>query len=161
MKHPRLSTLQDYFENEMNEIQIGLLKEHLLDCDQCTLILSQMAKVDNKVKSVSRIPISEQTKKRIFTEAKARLQAKRNKLDVDQHCARNREERMKELKDLLRNALSEFRAPALQVASLGTVIGFIVLAIQTEQPIVSKPLTEGVVIYTHGEKDSPIEGEIE
>ena len=85
MKHPKLSTLQDYFENELNEVQSGLVKGHLLDCDQCTGILSQMAKVDTSVRKTTKTVISDELKSRIFSDAKVLLEAKRKKM-IQQCC---------------------------------------------------------------------------
>lgn len=161
MKHPKLSMLQDYLENELNKIQSGLVKEHLLDCDQCTLILSQIAKVDTTIKSGARIPVSVQTKNRIFADAKNVLQEKRKKIETAQDSANLHKKLFQELLDFLRNMVNEFKAPVFQLASLTLVIGFIFSTAQTKQLIVNKPLSDDVVVYTHGEKDSPLEGDIE
>lgn len=159
MKHPKLSTLQDYFENELNEVQSGLVKGHLLDCDQCTGILSQMAKVDTSAKKTTKTIISDELKSRIFSDAKIYLEGKRKKIEMAENDSKAAEEWFRGMGALAQNAIFEFKVPAFQLASLSILIGYIVTVNQVEKVIERKPLSEEVVVYTHGEHDSSVEGE--
>ncbi len=159
MKHPKLSTLQDYFENELNEVQSGLVKGHLLDCDQCTGLLSQMAKVDTSAKKTTKTVISDELKNRIFSDAKVLLEAKRKKIAMAENNSKATEEWFQGMGALVQNAISELKVPAFQLASLSLLIGYIVTVNQVEKVIEQKPLSEEVVIYTHGEHDSSVEGD--
>jgi len=159
MKHPKLSTLQDYFENELNEVQSGLVKGHLLDCDECTMMLSQMAKVDTCLKKTAKSVVSDALKSRIFSDAKVLLEAKRKKIEVAENYSKATEEWFQSMGALVQNAISELKVPVFQLASLSILIGYIVTVNQVEKVIEKKPLSEEVVVYTHGEHDSSVEGD--
>lgn len=159
MKHPSFSTLQDYFENELNQIRSELVKDHLLDCDKCTSILSQMAKVDTRFKSAGTMTVPEHLKQRIFSDAKAMLEEKRKQIEEHNQRTKPFDEWMQEMRLLVQQNLIEFKAPTLQLASLTLVIGFVVAANRNEQIVTTKPLSEEVVVYTHSEMSTHDEGE--
>ncbi len=158
MKHPQFSTLQDYFENELSDVQSRLLKEHLLDCNECSLILSQMAKVDTKFKSQNLRTVSSFTRERIFSDARRVLEEKKTKIHNAQKKAKVLEDWTQDMKDLIATAINDLRAPAFQLASVSAVIAFVIIANQSEQISINKPLSEEVVVYTHGENVT-VEGE--
>lgn len=159
MKHPKLSTLQDYFENELNLVQLDIVRDHLLDCDVCTKMLSQMAKVDTCAKNITTIVIPEELKRRIFSDAKILLEGKRTRIEIAENDSKVMEEWLDDMGALVQNAISELKVPAFQLASLSILIGYIATVNQVEKVIEQKPLSEEVVIYTHSEHDSSVEGE--
>ncbi len=160
MKHPKLSTLQDYFENELNSVQSEILKNHLMDCNQCTLVLSQMAKVDVRFKMNTQEPISNAAKDKIFANAKVLLEMKRKKIADAQDKSKQFEEWHRGMKDLILNSFKEFKVPAFQLASLTLLLGYIVSVNQTIKIFKEKPLAEDVVVYFHDDNDLPNEGEL-
>lgn len=158
MKHPKLSTLQDYFENELNSVQVTLVKEHLLDCNECTFMLSQMAKVDTRFKTINKMLVSDELKNRIFSDAKKILEEKREKIQTSENHVRVREEWLQHYGELFQSAVSELKVPAFQLASVTILIGYIVASNQVDQTIVKKPLAEDIVVFT-SENASSTEGD--
>ena len=152
MKHPHLSVLQDYFENELNAVQTSLLKEHLINCDVCTGILSQIAKVDTSVKSIAPQKVSPVIRAKIFVDAKQLLVQKRLALEEEIQVALNRvqarDEMVRATTNLWKEMLIELRLPALQLASVSIMVAVIIAANRDEQTTIHKPFPEDVIVTT-------------
>lgn len=140
MKHPRNEILQDYFENALNTYHEGLVKEHLLNCDQCTLILSQMTVIERKIKNDEAFKVSASVKDKILNSAKLKLEMKRTKVMLAettiQKKEEKREERLKKLEDFVRQSkkslLVEIKIPVIQACSISLLL-LTVIAIEKAQ----------------------------
>lgn len=149
MKHPQLRVLQDYIEYELNEVQSELVREHLLNCDQCSNVLAQMAKVDTRVRQRPETQVSEAARARLFADASALLARKRQQIAAEKRKVQEREEAMQDWRELFQNFLGEFRVPALQLAGLSAAVAILIVMNQTESITVYKPLSESVGVHGH------------
>lgn len=147
MKHPRHAVLQDYFENTLNEVQQQLVKEHLINCDQCTEMLSQFVQIENKIKHQESIEVSVEMKNKIFMNAQALLSAK-------SIVAKQREERQELLSTFVQEwkdvVFPEMRLPALQVCSASLVLTVLIIFAQmeTSEKRYYKPLSTDINVFT-------------
>jgi hypothetical protein len=131
MKHPKVYTLQEYFENHTDTQLSGKIKNHLSECDRCSLIVSEMAKIDilfAKTHSES-LPINK--KEILLNKAQTLLAQKRSSIDLQ---AKKRDElRIRKEKILDRvsdyqvSLFGEMKRPILQTTAL-----LIVCAVFTE-----------------------------
>ena len=135
MKHPSFEVLQDYFENAVDAKLEARVKAHLEHCDQCTKVLADFAIIENKVKSVAEVQVSQNAQARIFLEAAELLKSRR------------------EFKafaiDWKENIFPEIRIPALQLASVSLMLAtFIAIEkVQSTEEIVLEPLSNEVKVY--------------
>jgi len=152
MNHPQVSVLQDYFENELTTVQSTVVKEHLLNCDHCTSILAQMAKVDSSLKSIPQETVSLASKDRIFSDAKFLLSNKRAAIEAEARMAASRtharEAAIRASYQLWKDTWEDIRVPALQLASVSMVVAVLIAANRDEQVTVHKPFSEEVVVTT-------------
>lgn len=162
MKHPRLETLQDYFENALNTYQETLVKEHLLNCDTCTTVLGQMAAVEKKLSSLSALKVSEGTERKIFENAQALLTQKRLRKEEKQNVLDQRREDREKAIEYVRTwwteLLPELKVPALQVCSLSLILAVVVaVEKQNVEEEVYQPISTNVEVLTY--KDVPSDEE--
>ena len=147
MKHPRYEILQDYFENALNSVQEDLVKEHLLNCDDCTRILSDFTQIETKMKSAPIRMVSQDMKAKIFADAKLKLAQKKNLIQEKQ----NKKLKMKEfIEEWQRIVFPEIKIPALQIVSVSVLLAIVVLAGQMEdrKEEYYKPLSNDVHEFT-------------
>ena len=147
MKHPKNETLQDYFENILNENQERLIKDHLMDCDRCTRMLSEVGQIENKIKNQSPQEISIKMKNKIFTNAQLLLAEKRATI-------KKREDHLLVLSNFIDEwkefIFPEIKLPAMQVYSVSLVLTVVIIFAQLEddEKIFIKPLTTDVSVTT-------------
>lgn len=129
MKHPRYEILQDYFENALNSVQEGLVKEHLLNCDDCTRILSDFTQIETKMKSAPARMVSHDMKTKIFADAKLKLAQKKNLIQERQ----NKKLKLKEfIEEWQRIVFPEIKISAIQIVSVSVLLAIVILAGQIE-----------------------------
>lgn len=147
MKHPRHEVLQDYFENALNEVQEQLVKDHLMNCDQCTGMLSQFAQIENKIKYQAPLEVSAKMKNKIFMDAQTLLAKKSAALKQKEERQELLSAFVQEWKDVI---FPEIKIPALQVCSVSLVlIVFVIVAqMETGEKRYYKPLSTDVNIFT-------------
>jgi hypothetical protein len=155
MKHPKFEVLQDYFENVLNTYHESLVKDHLLDCDECTHMLSHFAVIETKLKNQKVIEVSETTKNKIFTAAKKMLSAKKEKQELEvamiQSRVDKREKLQKNFQEWKDSILPELKTPALQLCSLSIVL-FVLVAVEKGQGSpeeMYEPLNSDVKVFTY------------
>lgn len=160
MKHPLSSTLQEYFENELNDYQSHLVRDHLLNCNSCTHVLSQMAKVDTHFKNSKKAEVSCGLKARILTEANVLLAEKREiyqlKTESQQAKIIERKEKIRKINDKWIELASELKVPMIQLASVTAMITFLLLSNRVERKIIYEPFDDKVMVMTHSEYDAPL-----
>lgn len=122
MKHPSYKILQDYFECETSEEVSSKIKTHIEICDKCSLVLSEMAKIDVLFSTQEQEQVRVKIKDEVFTKAQLLLKQKRDSLQVSSDKKERRKEKMSEaisiLESLKQGALAEFKVPALQTAAI-------------------------------------------
>lgn len=163
MRHPTNSVLLDYFENALNPVQESLVKEHLLLCDDCTRILSEMAITERRLREVSAPSVSKGTEQRLFQEARLLLQEKRLQAESKVRSAEAREQRQREWHRRSRelwSTLQDLRTPALQFCSLSLVLVAIVTAekLTTDEEYRYEPISTKVESFEHNENIQAEEG---
>jgi hypothetical protein len=123
MKHPGLNVLQDYFEAETESLQI---KSHLEECDRCSRIISEMAKVDIYFSRDKSTEVSSEVKEKVFTNASKLLIARRKTITAGLEKKRSRQEKservLQKISKLRSDALSELKLPIMQSAALAMAI---------------------------------------
>ena len=124
--HPRLESLQDYFENALAPDLEARIRDHLLDCDHCTGVLADFVAIESRVKQLQKAQIPDASRTKTLREATRILAEKRKSLEdrrAAQELSHLQLERLrnyfKEWKVFL---YPELRAPALQVCSLSFVL---------------------------------------
>jgi hypothetical protein len=80
-KHPHYEILQDYFENALGTEKESLVKEHLLNCDQCTKVLADFTVIETRIRQAKTIEVSHAVRSKIFQNASALLEDRRKKFD--------------------------------------------------------------------------------
>lgn len=156
MKHPPVEILQDYFENALVQSLEKRVKEHLLVCDQCSMMLADFAVIETKVLKRQAPAISEHVQQRIFADAK-KLLAQRGH---QKQAQIERQEKIKELVHDWQEKLSfDWRVPALQFASLSIVLAA-VIAVESSQveEATYQPISTDVQVSTYQDV-TPQEGE--
>lgn len=123
MIHPSLKHIQDYFENEIkHDEDVQRVQKHLDSCDRCSLILSEMAKVDILVaKNNSKRP-SASIKLDTLNSGFAILAKKRAQADLDQKRKDRAYEALKGLQNLKQQAMKELTIPLLQTAVICIIL---------------------------------------
>lgn len=162
MKHPKLEVLQDYFENALNSVQEELVKEHLLNCDQCTKMLADFTVIEKVVKQQSVVKPSMAARAKTMQEAKALLAVRKNQEMAKLNAIAERKEKKARLHTYLQEwketLYPQIRIPAFQLASVAVLVMVVVAAerssVETE---VFEPLSDEVHEYTF--KESPTKGE--
>lgn len=155
MKHPQYEILQDYFENVLNPYHEKLVKDHLLDCDQCTRVLADFAVIETKLKKQPVLQISERTKNKIFADARKMFSARQDKEDQlivsAKERAAKREKIQKNFQEWRESIFPELKAPALQLCSLSIVL-MVIIAVEKGhggQEEMYEPLNSDVNVFTH------------
>jgi hypothetical protein len=128
--HPNLKQLQDYFENEKSNFDNDQLKKHLGECDKCSLVLSEMAKVDilfSKTKAT--VEVTELVKNETLSKANTLIAqiriAKNEKIERKEKRIEKVTSVITDINEIRRNALSELKLPALQAAAAMLVLGIV------------------------------------
>lgn len=161
MKHPSFKQLQDYFESEETGSFDFAIQRHMEQCDQCTKILEQMAKVDILFSKAEQMSLSQGVEDKIFSAASRLLEEKRQKIDVKNNQKLKRKERIdtaiKSFDDFKKNALSELKIPALQTAALSAFL-ILLTKYATTQTVIKnyKVISDDVQVITSelsGEED--------
>ncbi|MBA2403824.1 MAG: hypothetical protein H0V66_03555 [Bdellovibrionales bacterium] len=163
MKHPKHEILQDYFENVLNAYHENLVKEHLLDCDQCTEILSHFAVIETKLKNQKAMAVSEMTRNKIFSEAKNLLKVKQDKKVAAEALVQSRTDKREKLQKGFQEGresiFPELKIPALQLCSLSIVL-FVLVAVEKGQggeAEMYEPLNSEVEVFTYTEMPNEAE----
>lgn len=122
MKHPSFKELQDYFECESPDDLSIRVKNHTENCDKCSHVLSEMAKVDVLFSKQEQIQVPVEVKDEVLSKAKYLLKQKRNSIQLSTDKKEKRKEKISEaisvLESLKQGALAEFKIPALQTAAI-------------------------------------------
>ncbi len=147
MKHPRNETLQDYFENALNKIQEGVVKDHLMDCDRCTGMLSQIGQIENKLRNHLPLKVSAKMKNKIFFDAELLLAEKRSTIKEKEAQLLVLSNFIEEWKEII---FPEIKLPTMQVYSVSLVLAVVIIFAQTEneEKIFFKPLSTEVSVVT-------------
>lgn len=155
MKHPKHEVLQDYFENVLNPYHEKLVKDHLLDCDECTNMLAHFTVIETKLKSQKIISITESTKDKIFADARKMLTVQKEKKDLTAAVIQSRADKKEKLHQSFHewklSILPELKIPALQLCSLSIVL-FVLVAVEKGQggaEEMFEPLHSDVEVFTH------------
>lgn len=162
MKHPKLEVLQDYFENALNMVQEELVKEHLLNCDQCTRMLADLAVIEKVVKQQPALQPSAASRARTMSEAKALLALRKKQQQEKQAAITVRKEQkarlLSHLQEWKETLYPQIRIPAFQLASVAVLVMVVVAAERSSvEAEVFEPLSDEVQVYTFN--DSPMKGE--
>lgn len=153
MKHPTTYVLQDYFENALNPVQERIVKDHLLNCDKCTRILSEMSIIERKLKDAKTAAVPEALKLRILKDAGDLLQQKRQARFDKKNRQESRVQKQKEIFDSVRDMWEFFqtdlKTPALQFCSVSLVLVTIIAAEKLTANEVTryKPISTNVHSY--------------
>jgi hypothetical protein len=157
MKHPKYEVLQDYFENVLNVYHEGLVKEHLLDCDVCTNVLSHYAVIETKLKNQKVMNVTTSTKDKIFADAKKMLNVRQEKRDEQTVAVKQRADKKEKLQksfhDWKESILPELKMPALQLCSLSIVL-MVIVAVEKGQSgseEMYEPLSSDVEVFTYND----------
>jgi len=140
--HPSLKQLQDFFENEKSNFDNDQLKKHLSSCDKCSVILSEMAKVDilfSKTKET--VEVTELVKNETLSKANTLLSqirsAKNEKVERKEKRIEKVTNVITDINEIRRNALNELKLPVLQAAAAMLVLGVVTeysrTSIETEE----------------------------
>ena len=150
MKHPRFEVLQDYFENVLNPYHENIIKEHLLECDVCTKMLSHFATIETKLTNQKVVPVSDNTRKKIFLGAQQLLSAKK----VQKNAKELRKEKILEFwaewKEII---FPQIKIPILQLSSLSLVL-IVLVTIEKNQGGEEEmyvPLADSVQVLTYAD----------
>lgn len=113
MKHPSIKVLQDYFENEAESKTVDSLSNHIKNCNKCSLILSEIAKLDiifakSEVKDV---PLD--LKEKTMSKANLVLKRRRELLKEKSLKAQTKQSRRERV-----SAFVDLKMPALQASAL-------------------------------------------
>lgn len=158
MKHPATYVLQDYFENALNPVQEGLVKDHLLNCDECTKILTEMSIIERKMKEVKTSAVPEALRLRIFKDAGEILQQKRAAKIDRANLKESRIQKQQEIVDSIRGMWelfqNELRTPALQFCSVSLVLVTIIAAEKLTPNEVSRYEPISTQVHTYNFDDS-------
>lgn len=131
MKHPSFKILQDYFENETNSDKLRI---HLHNCQKCSVVLSEMAKVDVLFSKANEIKVRGEVKKATFSAASVLLKELRDKKEIKSAKQENRKDKIENLvrfvRDWKEDALGELKLPALQVGSMAIML-FVITKVAT------------------------------
>ncbi len=109
MKHPSFKDLQDYFEAELESREISM---HMENCNRCSEIMSEMAKVDILVSKLKKD--EEYSKKeKLFRDASKLLSQRRE--DIEKSTAKLNKKNQRKLKiNLMVSELSYLTADQLR-----------------------------------------------
>lgn len=136
MKHPSLHDLQDYFEGESTPKLESKIHQHLDECDRCSLILSEMAKVDILFSKHKKIEVTKKTKEAIFNEAFNLLDKKKEKIEFKSSLKEKRKDKVrdfsKKIEELLEFGFRELSNPIVHAASLALILGVVTEVARTE-----------------------------
>lgn len=136
MKHPSLVILQDYFEGELSNSKERLLQLHLEQCDRCSMVLSEMAKVDILFSKKEKIVVSQELKEKVFSDVFALLDKKIENKETKLNKKEERIAKVKtlstELKGLLDFGIRELSNPLVQAASLVLILGLVTEIARTQ-----------------------------
>ena len=76
MKHPSMCTLHDYVEDQLPALQSKIVKEHLMDCKECSQQVEDLMAVDQKFLTAAVVP-SDDLRQKIFAQCAPMLEQKR------------------------------------------------------------------------------------
>lgn len=157
MKHPSLKNLQDYFENELDTKHATAIKEHTDECQRCSLILSEIAKVDVLFSKAIKGNVSPEVKSQTLKRASTLLKQRRAKTSQRKESSRLRKEKLDQAQEAFINwhleALRELKIPALQAASLSLFLVVLTKLSTTQNLVIEDKLIDDSVqvIYSEGE----------
>ena len=134
MKHPSMKVLQDYFEAEINSKQ---LIQHVNECERCSLILSEMAKVDVLYQRTDKIEISLKTRESVFDNAKSLLNERKSKTESKSKRKEVQLNTIESIKNFHQGLLNEF-APLLIQSTAAVILIFLYTKISTTQTEIIK-----------------------
>ncbi len=161
MKHPSFKQLQDYFEAETNSERI---QEHLEECNRCSEIVGQMAKVDIIFSKSSKVEVSETIKKKIFHDASSLLRQRRELIQKNVNKKISRAELrtsiLKKIKELRDDALSELHLPIFQSAALTVLLIIITKVATTSTEIEYYEIIENDMTVVYSELEENIDENI-
>lgn len=157
MKHPKHEVLQDYFENVLNPYHVTMVKEHLMDCDQCTNMLSHFAVIENKLKKMQVVEVTAATKGKIFADAKKMLNVRKEKQEQAEALVKERLDQKEKLargfQEWKESIFPELKIPALQLCSLSIVL-LVLVAVEKGQGSYEEmyePLNSDVEVFTNND----------
>ncbi len=144
MKHPNYKILQDYFESESSEEVSSKIKSHIENCDKCSLVLAEIAKVDVLFSAQEQEQVRVKIKDEVFTKAQLLLMQKRDSLQVSSDKKERRKEKVSEaisiLESLKQGAFAEFKIPVLQTAAISLFLVVLTKVATTETYIEYKQI---------------------
>jgi hypothetical protein len=136
MKHPSIQNLQDYFENETKSSKSQLISTHVKSCDKCSLILSEMAKMDIIFSQSKSIAAPLNLRDKTLSKTNLILQKRREALKESQIEKKLKEERNEKVvsfvKNYKRSIFQDLKLPALQASALFILMGVITEISRTE-----------------------------
>lgn len=155
MKHPSLRQLQDYFENEVSEDFSTRIRKHLEECDRCSQILSEMAKVDIYFAKDKQFQIEPELKQEIFQNAKELLKYRKEKTDLKKQKRQVRKEQVSDfiskISEFREGAFSELKTPLLQTMAISLFLVIITKMGTTQTYIETKKIIKDDVEVIHSE----------
>jgi DNA polymerase II small subunit/DNA polymerase delta subunit B len=135
-KHPTIKDLQDYFESETNNQKTKSLSNHVKGCDKCSLVLSEMAKIDILFSKEIEKEIPKALRETTISKAKLALQFKRQALkakEIDLIAKSERKEKVVTfVRDYKRTLFQDLKLPAIQASALFVLMGVLTEISRTE-----------------------------
>ncbi len=157
MNHPSIKDIQNYFESIEDKSKTTSLKKHIESCDKCTLILSQMAKIDILLNKDSEVEVSTKVQAETFFKASSLLKEKRLNLKKEKIQKEIKLENIQVIKNFLTNytnsTLKNLKYPLAQASALLVLIAFLTEASRDKEIIQSEKIlkNEFSVVYAESE----------
>ena len=163
-QHPSLKTLQDYFSGEAEVEKLPRLKKHLAECDECSKILSEMAKVDILFSHSKKVLVSKKTKTEIMKKADMFF----TEIEQTKAATLAKKEKQKEQVDLMvrflrewrEGALSELKMPIMQATSLAILVVVATQMARTTTMIENYKIVNDEVEITYSELEGDLDEDI-
>jgi hypothetical protein len=136
MKHPSIKSIQDYFENETDSSNSNSISKHIKQCEKCSLVLAEMAKLDILFSQVKEVETPSKLKAETISKASLVLQKRRQAHKVEKIERALKEERNEKVvtfvKNYKRTLFQDLKLPALQASALFILMGVLTEISRTE-----------------------------
>lgn len=155
MRHPSLKELQDYFENETSEKASQKVRRHLEECNKCSKVMSEMAKVDILFAKSEGVEAPAHLQQEVMAKASELLASRRAIKELKSVKQEKRKQQLsktiKALQELKEGALSELKIPVLQTAAISLFLIVLTKVATTETYIEYNQVISDDVQVVHSE----------
>jgi hypothetical protein len=156
MKHPKVHTLQEYFENHTDTQMSEKIKTHLSECDRCSLIVSEMAKIDIIFAKTQSESLALNKKEILLRKAKTLLAQKRSNIELqakkEDQLRIKKEKILGRVSDYKVSLFGEMKRPILQTAVLLIVCAAFTEFSRTSLVTINKKTISGDVRIFYSEQ---------